>query len=203
MVPLLASRLVGPHGRVDSIEPNPSSAARLRRTLADNRTSNVFAHQCGLSDEPGALTLSIPDINSGEATLAPSQYPDGTVEHVEVEVRRGDDVVKADPRLKLIKIDVEGFECRVLDGLQRTLTVVRPMVITEVISEHLRRAGFTVEDLVDRMTAYQYRPLCMGTRRRGLRHVLQLERMSPGRYPNGDLVWVHMAAHRRFLSALD
>jgi FkbM family methyltransferase len=202
MITLLGARLVGPSGRVDCVEPNPVCAERLRRVLAANQISNVFVHQCGLSDSPGVLTLSVPSINAGEATFGPSQYADGTVQRIEVPVHRGDDLIEADARLKLIKIDVEGFECRVLDGMQRTLRNARPIVITEVVPEHLERAGFKVADLVDRLRAYDYEPYYLDTRRNGLRHRLHLEQPLPGKELNGDVVWVHMPTHRDLLSTV-
>jgi len=47
--------------------------------------------------------------------------------------------------LHAVKIDVEGAEMHVLEGMRRTLERERPrMIVVETIETHLRRAGSTV-----------------------------------------------------------
>lgn len=54
---------------------------------------------------------------------------------------------------ELVKIDVEGAELLVLDGAERLLREVRPMLLVEVAeqnvdaaTERLRRAGYRIHD---------------------------------------------------------
>lgn len=49
--------------------------------------------------------------------------------------------------ISLMKIDVEGFEMRVLQGARRTILRDRPLIVCEVIASHLERAGSTPEDI--------------------------------------------------------
>jgi len=74
---------------------------------------------------------------------------------VTVPVRRGDDFLK-DERPALIKIDVEGFEVNVINGLTETIRQSLPLVVTEVISVVLERAGSSVADLLGKMEVLGY-----------------------------------------------
>jgi len=47
---LLAPSLVGPGGRVDSFEPSPVVAGRLRDSVALNQLSNVCVHEASIGD---------------------------------------------------------------------------------------------------------------------------------------------------------
>ncbi len=54
---LTASKIVGPTGRVISIEPNPATFARLSRTVAENSISNITLCNVGLGDTSARVEL--------------------------------------------------------------------------------------------------------------------------------------------------
>jgi len=58
--------------------------------------------------------------------------------------------------VKLIKIDVEGFECAALDGMQRVIAEDRPFVVTEVNPLMLRPNHLTSVDLLGRIVSHDY-----------------------------------------------
>ena len=161
MITLVGSRFVGPSGVVDAFEPNPACFESIRATLARNKITNVRLHPAAMGDVATTLPLTVPRYNSGEASLvaAPDTFG-GDADTVEVPVLVGDDALKSDPRPPIfIKIDVEGFERRVLQGLRETLTWDRPLVATEVIARHLAREGCRPSDLFDLMESLGYRGL--------------------------------------------
>jgi FkbM family methyltransferase len=147
MFTLYAAYLVGPTGKVLSFEPNPEVRSRLERELTVNDIRNVIVFGAGLSDERGTLTLTIPDHNSGEATFG-AKFNSGLIaaKQIEVPVLVGDDAL-ASQNPSLIKIDVEGFETRVIKGLRKTLAASKPVVITEVVSGHLKACDSSPEAL--------------------------------------------------------
>lgn len=139
MFALCASRAAGPTGRVICFEPNPAVAGQIAASVKRNAITNIDIRNHGLSDANETLSLSIPDINSGEASFAVNDYAAAS-RQVEAHVRIGDEVVR-DVEPAFIKIDVEGFEERALRGLSRTIARSKPLIITEIIEAKLVAAG--------------------------------------------------------------
>lgn len=186
MFALSAASAVGERGRVVCFEPNPTCASLLRRELAQNGIRHAEVRELALGREQARLTLSIPTINSGEATLGPSQYE--SVELVEVAVEVGDKEL-AGLMPAMIKIDVEGFECPAIDGLRETIARSRPVILTEVVAEHLERCGSSCDDLFARMAGLGYTGFVAVARRDGIGLSLRLQR-PPADRAMFDAVWL-------------
>lgn len=116
---LLSVRLgarVGPRGAVHAFEPQPRVQSYLRKTLALNPDLPITLHPIGLGDEEAMLDMEIPRGNAGAGSMAAAPAPGADT--ISVPVRRLDTyaqeigLVRAD----VIKMDVEGFEARVLMG---------------------------------------------------------------------------------------
>jgi FkbM family methyltransferase len=189
MITLHARHLVGASGRVDSFEPNPDCAAAVREHARMNGLQNVFVHECGLSDSAGSLTLNLAHEHTGTATFTNIGGP--ALRTVDVDVRVADDMISGVPRL--IKIDVEGFEMHVLNGLAQTLQRAKPFLITELLDEHLGRAGSSVEAVFDWLTEAGYLAYGIEHRRRRMRQhlVLRPARKRADLENNSDVLWVH------------
>jgi len=156
---LSAASAMGRRGRIECFEPNPPVYRRLAEHVQLNGLEQlVRTHNAGLGVEPDELTLSIPDGHTGGASLG--RMADGearVIERVRVSVVRGDDALSDLPNVPtFLKIDVEGFEPLVLDGLPALLRDRRPAVFLETRRENLVRAGATPEDLYARMSALGY-----------------------------------------------
>ncbi len=191
MVSLLASRLVGPSGRVISFEPNLAVFERLERHVASNGVSNVTLHRMGLSDEDGELQLFMPGEHDVSASFAPGDAD--AVPLCVSPIRRGDDVldIPADKPV-LMKMDVEGFERRALTGLENTLRTHRPPVLTECVEEHLARDGTSVADLFGLMYGHGYRAYNLRAQRRRFRDRLCLDLADgPEGLESTEVAWMH------------
>jgi FkbM family methyltransferase len=136
---LFAAR-VGPRGRVESFEPHPRIFARLRQNVCNlklgAKPTPIELHECALGDRDGTAQLIEPtsfSINEGASTLvatedgASPESPSG----FEIRLARLDSVL-GDCDIALLKVDVEGFEARVLAGAERLLARRR---ITNIIYE--------------------------------------------------------------------
>ncbi len=192
MMSLVGASQVGTSGRVDACEPNPECAAKIKGFLSKNRIEQVVVHPSAVGEDAGSATLTIPEWNSGEATLtALHTNGDRAVTQIAVPVATGDAIVALDPRGPvLIKIDVEGWEVSVLRSLRHTLQNYRPVVLTEVVESHLARAGHSTSILFDFMESMGYEAHTMGIQRQGLGHVLTLSKC--GRQAHGlDVAWIH------------
>jgi len=111
------AELVGPQGSVFAFEPDPQNFARLKRTTA--ALARVFPLEAAVGDETGSIQLfQSKGLNFDHRTYS---NPDDEYS-VEVAITRLDDVAALkDARIKLVKIDVQGFEMSVLGGGEDTL----------------------------------------------------------------------------------
>ena len=136
---LIAARRVGPRGRVYSFEPVAENAASIVRSgrLNGFSTIEVFGEAVGARTERSELMLAH---HIGGAMLASAGKPPDLCGSVNVDVVSLDDAIDT-RKLRspaLIKIDVEGAELEVLQGMRRTLQSVRPTLIYEVDDETRR-----------------------------------------------------------------
>ena len=149
---LLGAATVGPSGGVVAIEASPTIFRQLQSNLARNRAQNVRAVNVAAADRRGTLQLFRgPDHNVGQSTLiAGGGYePDVMVEAAPLTE------ILTPPELagtRLIKIDVEGAEWAVLQGLgATTLTGCRANLelIVELHPQYLAQQGRRAEEVVD------------------------------------------------------
>jgi FkbM family methyltransferase len=135
---LLASRLVGPQGRVLSFEPHPENCRWIRKSIAKNEYSNISLHEMALSDSNGTAQLHIGE-KSGFHTLLAGQ-PQREQGIIEVKTRRLDDLlaeVGFDRPVNALKIDVEGADMHVLRGARETIARSPGIVIFLDVHPHL------------------------------------------------------------------
>ena len=112
-----------PPGRVIAFEPVPAWAARLRQNTQANRLANVDVFDVALSDTNGRADFLLKRIaGSGMDSLIPGydvHIPAGNRHRIEVEISRAEQMIARYnlPPPTVLKIDVEGAEYKVLDGL--------------------------------------------------------------------------------------
>jgi FkbM family methyltransferase len=136
IVTLLLSKLVGPGGRVHSFEPNPAMQRALDRMVESNGLGNVTLHRTALGARAGELDLVIPAGNAGAASLA---RQDGPGERCRVPVATLDSIaeLRDQPGIRLMKLDVEGFE---LDVLRGAAVLLKRQAVDVVVFELNQRA---------------------------------------------------------------
>ncbi len=138
----LAAVLTGTRGHVVSFEPFPQVSERLRSNVRLNRFSNVDLVNVALSNTTTEATLNLgPSHHLGVSSLAPL---DGSTESIPVVVRTGDAMLASMERVDFIKVDVEGAEAAVLEGLAGTLKRWRPDLVVEITPSYLQRFGSSV-----------------------------------------------------------
>ena len=115
---VLAAKKLGDRGTVVAVEASPRIHRMLEDNVRLNALENVRTVCCAALAEPGSVTLYHGGSgNLGGTTTKPGIASDthGTV----IEGRRLCDIVDADElsRVRIVKIDVEGAEWSVLQGL--------------------------------------------------------------------------------------
>ena len=115
---ILAAGHVG--ANVIAIEPIPTTFQSLQKNIQGNNLQDkVIGLEAGAGSEEGKLrfTLDLDSVNH-VATQSKEEMISNTVE---VRMLTIDGVLKDKKKPTLIKIDVEGFETEVLNGMQNTL----------------------------------------------------------------------------------
>lgn len=124
---------VNPAATVIAVEPVP----RINALLQQNIVANQLEDRCrsiaaAISDRIGVATFHVPtgDVPTS-ASLKQTGFrgTDGAL--ITVDVLTVDSLISGLGRVDLVKIDVEGFEDQVLQGMTNTLTAFRPTIILE------------------------------------------------------------------------
>jgi FkbM family methyltransferase len=125
--------------KVICFEPNPKAIAILTENIILNNAQNIcdltyLGIALGNSDSKGFIHLAehMQD-NLGAGTFIEA---DGG----EITITAGDKLLSSLECIDAIKIDVEGLELRVLDGLLETVNKFRPLLYVEVTNSNL--SGF-------------------------------------------------------------
>ena len=119
---LLMSTLTGEKGRTIAVEPNPYVFGLLSST-ASVHSSCIEPVQVALSDVSGFTTLIIPDNFYGDSSiLERKDKPRASRSRVDVKTQTLDELAEQLelPRIDLVKMDVEGAEPQVFNGMTRT-----------------------------------------------------------------------------------
>ena len=165
---LLASKLVGPRGHVFAFEPSPGVYRALEENLARNGVTNVTALNVAAGADAGTGVLyELAEGSSGNSSLSPRLLDSphagtaGEYASVEVDVCAVDTRVPGDEfaRVRMIKVDVEGYEVEALRGVERILAAGAPIaVIVELSPEwSLDDPAPFIEDLCRRHRLTPYR----------------------------------------------
>jgi len=106
---------------VVAFEPHPANLKGLRSNLRRNDSDAVIVKKA-LADSGGVAELEVVSSKIGEGKH--SLATDNGSETIEVEMRTGDELVEAEaiPQPSIVKVDVEGAEGRVLEGLEDSLS---------------------------------------------------------------------------------
>jgi FkbM family methyltransferase len=121
--------------RVHAFEPFGQVREQFMRQIRGNGLDNISVHPVGLSNENTRLPFFAPTgTNAGIGSFDAGTVDKGNVSIGELQLARGDDYfpVQGIGGIDLLKIDVEGYEKRVLDGLRETLQRERPIVVCEI-----------------------------------------------------------------------
>jgi len=133
---LLMSRLAGPSGTVYAFEPVPKNAVTIEENVGLNGLTNVTVLRVALSclDGEGELLLAR---HVGGAVLKSAGTPPDLAGSMRVEIVSLDTLVerRSIRPPAVVKIDVEGAEMEVLQGMKQVLREIAPVIILEFDDE--------------------------------------------------------------------
>ncbi len=156
---LMASQIVGPTGRVISVEPNPSTFGRLSRTVKENNISQITLCNVGLAETSAKVELFT---GTSEGNDTASMLPGVSTKSVTVEVLPLDLLAEqlGVESIAYMKVDVDGYEHNVFAGAKKLMASGKIRLLQCEFSElHLRLVGSTPEALHDVITGHGFRDM--------------------------------------------
>jgi len=142
----LFSQLCGANGRVIAVDANPHLSSRLQQCIQSNRIENVEVICAGASNCEGEIKLYIPPYGNEDATMA---IVEGWTEVIVPLVTLDRELMKRNvEKIRLVKIDVEGHELKVLQGMKSFLSAGRVEYLLMEFNDYwLRQQGTSQEEL--------------------------------------------------------
>ena len=156
---MIASKIVGIHGTVYCIEPQTRLHAIIMKNVNINGCYNIVLVPYVISDEKMECTLTLsPDINTGSSSA--SNYKRKLLWKRQSTFSTTLDELflnKKIDSIKLMKIDIEGFEYLALKGATNLLKggVIKNLII-ETHPTHLKNLDQSTEMIEDLLNGYGY-----------------------------------------------
>lgn len=139
------------NSRIFAFEPYPQSVEYLRQNTSNKK--NVEVANIGLSDAEGKLNFGVPaehahTLNTGRVTSMAGLWSDITDPET-ARVTSGDKFIKENSlnNITFIKIDVEGMELNVLDGLEETIRKNNPVICIELNGTYVNACPAILEKI--------------------------------------------------------
>jgi FkbM family methyltransferase len=148
---LLASKQVGPGGKVFAFEPSPRERKRLERHVRLNKCGNVQVEATAVGGEGGNLAFFL--VEGAEDycnSLRPPAVKSATTKIVVAVTTLDNFLIRNGiPKVDFVKLDVEGAELDVLKGSKRLLTgTARPVWLVEVYDIRTSPWGYAAMEIV-------------------------------------------------------
>jgi FkbM family methyltransferase len=139
---LFFARRVGARGQVVTFEPNPRNFKKIAENVRLNGFSHVQLRQVALGSQPGRASL--------ETSIADQIRTEKDVHTVDVEVDTLDrQIASGLPSPDFVKLDVEGLERDVLEGMTTLLNHTRPRLYIEIHGADIQRKLENVTSVVE------------------------------------------------------
>jgi FkbM family methyltransferase len=170
---------VGSRGKIISFEPHPVVFARLRENVnawaTDDRCGEFLLYQAALGVRDGTATLRTDDCfatNKGTAWIQTGEEASSEGTCIEVMMRSLDSVLEKGEAIGILKLDVQGSEMSVLEGMTKILEshAVRDIVFEEMgefpapTHQHLKSRGYSIFGVEESLTGVRLladtQPLC-------------------------------------------
>jgi len=154
---LYLSTLVSKVGRVLAFEPFSEAFIELEWHIRKNKCANVNAHQIAIGDNNGKANFFLGNSESTGTLINTDLQTDLIDEPMIVNIRTLDSILEELDinNIKLMKIDVEGAESKVLMGATSTIEKYKPYLVIDLhkpeqdvmVTRFLTERGYKLERL--------------------------------------------------------
>ena len=127
---MLEARLVGPEGKVIAIEPMPDNSEQLCNNIKINGYQNIRIHKVAIGDRDGTALMYI----TGKSNWHSLHPPVSAKGELKVPVSTLDSLLMPYnlASVDLVRMDLEGYEIVVIEGMKWTLEKYGPRLLVEL-----------------------------------------------------------------------
>ena len=170
------ARIVGNTGQVFAFEPDPSNFEILRKNVKINNYQNIILEEKAVGDKHGRVTLYQSDHPGNHRLFPQTKQAKG---EVEVELTSLDKYFidsNLAEKISFIKIDVEGLEFSVLNGMKNILKNNKKIkILFEFVPENIMEVGFAPIGVLNLLTSIGFKLYCIDERAKKLLRVSKNE----------------------------
>jgi len=132
--PLLESNIVGEKGKVIVIEPSPQNFKHLKKNLGIQNIKNVDAYNFAAGDKNGEVNFLVYKESNGSFTIPDGEETDIPGDIIKVQAKTIDTFLEelSINHVDFVRMDVEGYESHILQGMTNTIKKLKPMFQIEV-----------------------------------------------------------------------
>jgi len=155
---LVAGRIVGEKGMVLAFEPTPRAFKSLEKNILLNRMHYVEAFNLACSESDSDVIFYTSSISDEYNSLKPDAYSMSDASIKVKAVALGDFLLsKGVQRVHLMKIDVEGAELLVFNGMDAYISQHKPdIIIFEASGKNTKPFDYLPSRIADRMIEQNY-----------------------------------------------
>lgn len=179
---LQMAKQVGADGSVLSFEPDPRAYGSLDKNRSRNELNCIQAFPLALGEQEGEIEIRLSQKLGDASRFERKAALDPNMPTTQAKMKRLDDVINETDvssklqKLSFIKMDAEGSEPAIFDGMENTLSNSSPILSLEFNFECLQMAGSSANQLKARLETEGFSLYRMlWTRKYFLQGVLQLQ----------------------------
>ncbi len=147
---LLFSKLVGTNGKVFAFEPEPNNFKLLKKNIHENQYTNVIPEEKAVSNTSGFVDLHLAKDGIVGHRIFDSDSCDNSIKVPKIILDDYFEKINLIDKINFVKIDVEGFEFGVLQGMQKIIQKSKNIkLFLEFNRTGIEEAGFSPNEVLD------------------------------------------------------
>lgn len=143
-------------GKVIALEPNHGNLQLLSRSILANKLNKITVYPYAAGDKPQQMRLFSSSGPTGTGFVVPADE-NRDVNGTFVQCVRLDDLLKDEPKIDIVKMDIDGHEPTVLKGMLQLVARHQPVIFSEFFPKGIRQlAGMEPEDYLEMLAGLGY-----------------------------------------------
>lgn len=155
---LIFSQIVGINGKVFAFEPDPNNFSILKKNIEINNLKNVILIQKAVSDVNTPLTLYLCDYNHAQHRIYPSSRCNEKITVDSITIDEYFTKTEFYKKINFVKMDVEGSEYNVINGMQKILkSNPKLKILCEFSPKQIIEHKLKPEDILNQLLRHNFK----------------------------------------------